>query len=81
MPWIWEIPPFGNLKKSEYDGLRPERINCIAISNNLANTIGMGSNANIRYTNYIVPYVDELKDMGAVEINILGYGKFIYLKK
>jgi hypothetical protein len=39
----------------------------------------MGTNANIRYTNYIVPHVDELKDMGAVEINLLRYGKFFYV--
>ena len=76
---IWEIPPFGEFKKSFYEGLRPERINCIAISSNLVNTIGMGTNSTTRYKNFIVPYSEFLKSMGAVEVNVPYYGKFIYL--
>lgn len=76
---IWEIPPFGNFSNSSYNGLRPERIDCVLVSNTLATDIGLGTNCQLRYENYIKPYVKKLQDMGARVYNIEGFGQAIIL--
>jgi hypothetical protein len=79
---VWEIPPFSSLNKSEYNGLRVERINCLLISKTLQHPSNKGgaTNYGIRYQNYIQPYVDELLRMGASSIEIPGYGIAVIFK-
>lgn len=72
---VWEIPPFGNLENSEYDGLRLDRVNCLFISHELANNSGYPTNYRIRFLDYIEPYLQELKKKGAEEFDIGDYGK------
>ena len=67
---VWEIPPFGKLGDTAYNGLTPDRIDCVFISNNMATNIGMASNHQIRYQNYIKPYVKQLQTMGAVTYDV-----------
>lgn len=71
---VFEIPPFGTYANSQYDGLRPERINCLFISN--AHVLGEGTPTNhrIRYKQYIKPYEDFLISQGAKKIDIDSYG-------
>lgn len=78
---LWEIPPFGSLGKSEYKGLRRDRIDCLFISNGLETGIGMGTNQKLRYLNYIKPYADYLLSQGAMVSNINGYGKVIFFEQ
>ena len=47
----WEIPPFGNLNNSNYNGLNTQRIDCVLISYQLENDIGAATNIQIRYQN------------------------------
>jgi hypothetical protein len=77
---IWEIPPFGNLNNSTYNGLNPSRIDCILISTPSENEVGFGTNAQIRYQNYLKPYVNQLKSIGAVTHTIPNFGKAIVLR-
>lgn len=78
---IWEIPPFGNYGDitTPYQGLRPDRINCLFISKNLKYGVGAGTNSAIRYRNYIKPYADYLLSVGAKREAIEGYGEVIIL--
>lgn len=78
---IWEIPPFGNLSDSKYNGLRPERIDCVLLSDTLATTIGAATNCQMRYDNYIKPYIEYLKNEGAVEYPIERFGKAVIFPK
>jgi hypothetical protein len=77
---IWEIPPFGRLGDSEYDGLRPDRIDCVLVSAHFATTIGHSTNVQIRYDNHVAPYVEQLKEMGAAVYDIERYGQAIILE-
>lgn len=77
---IMEIPPFGRLGDSEYDGLRPDRIDCVLVSERMATAIGAGSNVQIRYEGYIEPYVKELKEMGARVYSVDRFGEVIVLE-
>jgi len=74
---VWEIPPFGNLNDSEYKGLKPDRIDCLLISNNLATNTGAATNHQLRYENYINPYAEQLIKMGAKVYKLPYYGKVI----
>lgn len=76
---VWEIPPFGRLDNSDYNGLRPDRIDCVLVSSELATGIGEGTNFQIRYLNYIKPYAEQLQDMGAKAYEIPKFGKAIAL--
>lgn len=76
---IWEIPPFGDLTNSDYEGLTPERINCVLVSNALVESIGCASNSQIRYQNYILPYVQSLKSKGAQVYDLSGFGQVVIL--
>ena len=76
---IWEIPPFGEFGNSSYDGLRPERIDCLLISQALSTGTGCATNHQIRYQNYISPYAEYLKKKGAKVYNIKNFGKAIVL--
>ena len=78
---VWEIPPFGHLGDSAYDGLRPDRINCVLVSHELATGIGYASNYQIRYQNYVKPYVEQLQDMGATTYAIQEFGQAVILPK
>ncbi|OGW91028.1 MAG: hypothetical protein A3D28_01615 [Omnitrophica bacterium RIFCSPHIGHO2_02_FULL_63_14] len=78
---IWEIPPFGSLYDSVYDGLRPDRIDCVLVSHELATGVGMGTNYRIRYEHYIQPYVAQLQGMGAVTHDIRGFGQAVILPR
>jgi hypothetical protein len=77
---IWEIPPFGQLGESDYDGLRPERIDCVLVSDGLPAAIGFATNIQIRWDNYIEPYMEQLKRMDAEVYEVEGYGKAVILK-
>lgn len=78
---IWEIPPFGHLNNSEYDGLRPYRIDCVLVSMALSTEVGGGSNIKIRYENYVRPYVEQLQKMGAVTHEVPHFGQAVILEK
>lgn len=77
---IWEIPPFGKLGDVAYNGLTPDRIDCVFISTNLANNIGSATNYQIRYQNYIKPYVNQLQTLGAATYD-MPYGQAVVLRK
>ena len=76
---IWEIPPFGKLDDSNYMGLNKNRIDCLLISSNLANGIGAATNIQLRYKNYIKPYANYLKSIGAIDHEISSFGNAIIL--
>ncbi len=76
---VWEIPPFGHYGDSDYTGLRPDRIDCVLISNELATDIGPVTNYQIRYQNYIKPYSEKLLDMEAHEYDIKAFGRAVML--
>lgn len=78
---IWEIPPYGSLDESDYNGLNVDRIDCLFISNLLQSTEdqGSGTNFGIRYQNYIQPYEQELLRNGASTIEIPGFGRAVIL--
>ena len=78
---IWEIPPFGQLGASVYDGLRADRIDCVLVSDMLATEIGGGANWQIRYDSYIKPYVTQLQGMGAITYDIPRFGQAIILPR
>jgi hypothetical protein len=77
---IWEIPPFGRLGESEYDGLRPDRIDCVFLSNRLTTAVGAATNIQLRYDGYIEPYVKQLKELGAEVHDLDRFGQVIVLK-
>lgn len=77
---VWEIPPFGHLGDAVYNGLIPDRIDCVFISTNLATGIGAATNYQIRYKNYIKPYVNQLQTLGATTYE-LPYGQAVVLRK
>lgn len=76
---VWEIPPFGRLGDSAYHGLRPDRIDCVLVSEPLATEVGGGTNFQIRYVNYIRPYVQQLQGLGAVTYDLPRFGQVIIL--
>lgn len=76
---VWEIPPFGHLGESAYMGLNPDRINCVLVSRELSLYEGFATNYQIRYQNYIKPYVEELLSKGAASYDIPSYGKVVIL--
>ena len=76
---IWEIPPFGDYDGFDYNGLTPERINCLFISKNLKYGVGAGTNSQLRYEHYIKPYTDFLLSKGGVRYPVEGYGEAIVL--
>jgi hypothetical protein len=78
---IWEIPPFGFLGDPAYAGLNLDNINCILVSRDLEVAIGQGTIMRDRYQNFIVPYVQQLKEMGATAIPIDNYGMLYKLRK
>jgi len=75
----WEIPPFGQLNSSVYKGLNPSRIDCVLVSSDMATAVGSGTNLQIRYQNYIKPYLDQLHSLGALTYEIPNYGQAIIL--
>lgn len=79
---VWEIPPFGSLNGSnQYNGLRPERIDCLLISEDLSLNFGAATNYGIRYKNYIKPYLHELESKGARVYSIDKFGNLIILNR
>ena len=78
---IWEIPPFGRLGDEVYDGLNPDRIDCVLVSHELRTGIGCPTNYRIRYQNFVKPYVKKLQDIGAITYDIPGYGQAVVLPK
>ena len=78
---IFEIPPFGRLGDEVYDGLNPDRIDCVLVSHELATGIGRPTNYRIRYQNFVKPYVKQLQDIGAITYDIPGYGQAVVLPK
>lgn len=77
----WEIPPFGQLNNSPYKGLNPDRIDCILVNPWLTTSVGQGTNIQIRYQNYIKPYVNQLKSMGAVIYEVPYFGQAVVLQR
>lgn len=79
---VWEIPPFGRLGNPVYDGLRIDRIDCVLVSHELSTGVGCGTNYQIRYQNYIKPYVKQLEEMGARTYETPGFGRVsLFLSK
>lgn len=78
---VWEIPPFGKLGDSVYNGLNPNRIDCLLISRELVLYPGEGTNSKIRYENYILPYAQQLKSLGATVKDIPTFGTAIILPR
>lgn len=78
---VLEIPPFGHLGDSVYDGLRPDRIDCVLVSDRLATGVAYGANWQPRYLNYVKPYVGQLQHMGATTYEIQGIGQAIMLPR
>lgn len=76
---IWEIPPFGEFGDSTYYGLRPDRIDCLFVSHNLETDEGGATNSGVRYRNYIKPYIERLKILGASTYELPKYGKLYIL--
>ena len=77
----WEIPPFGSLHDSSYTGLNPDRIDCVLISSDLATGVGAGTNIQIRYQNFVKPYVDNLRSIGAITYDIDGFGQAVVFNR
>ncbi|MEI6152937.1 MAG: hypothetical protein WCQ90_02505 [Deltaproteobacteria bacterium] len=77
---ISEIPPFGQLGQSVYNGLNPDRIDCVIVDTNLTSREGCGTTIQSRYQNYIRPYVDQLTSYGAIRYDIPSYGYAIVLQ-
>ena len=78
---IWEIPPFGNLDDSVYDGLHLNRVDCLFISNSLSQgPTNPTTNQTVRYKNYIQPYELELLSVGASLHIVDGYGRAVIFK-
>jgi hypothetical protein len=75
----WEIPPFGKFGESVYSGLNPDRVDCVFISYDLANTVGAATNIQVRYENYIRPYVLQLQSLGAVTYSIPNFGQVVII--
>ena len=73
---LQEIPTIGHLEDSVYNGLNPNRIDCLLISKNLSTHSAFKS----KYANYINPYADILVSLGAIEYKIPNYGRAIILK-
>jgi len=77
---VWEIPPFGQLNQAHYNGLNPDRVNCVIVSQELVKSYGGGTNHQIRYDNYIEPYVNDLKRSGAKIVNLENFGYAVILE-
>lgn len=77
---IWEIPPFGDLNGPEYAGLIPERVDCLLISSELRRMLGEPMNAQTRYQNYIRPYRDKLRGLGAAKLDLGKFGEIVILR-
>ena len=75
---VQEIPTFGHLADSVYNGLNPNRIDCLLISKQLSSSEHRV--IKIQYENYIKPYADMLINMAAIEYKIPNYGSAIILK-
>jgi len=75
----WEIPPFGRLGESGYQGLTPSRVDCLLISEALATAIGGGTNIQLRYKSFVAPYADQLRQLGAITYDIPKYGRLLRL--
>jgi hypothetical protein len=75
----WEIPPFGRLHQSVYSGLNPSRVDCVIVSSGFREEVGLGTNLNIRFQNYIAPYLDELRLLGAKTHDIKNFGQVVIL--
>ena len=79
---VMEIPPFGNLDDSVYDGLNVNRVDCLFISNTLSQgPTGRATNQTIRYKNYILAYELELLSLGASLYKLDGFGTAVILQK
>ncbi len=63
---IFEIPPFGRLGDKAYNGLRPDRIDCLLMTpDEIEQETQSLTTTRSRYLNYVVPYIEYLKSKGA----------------
>lgn len=70
---VFEIPPFGRLADGGYDGLRPERVDCLVWSEAaVSRSAAQFTTLYHRYENYLAPYVAVLKGLGAAEYRFPG---------
>lgn len=76
---VWEIPPFGQLDNSVYSGLTTERVDCLLISNELKSGGGFANNQQVRYQDYIKPYVEKLRNLGAHTYELAKFGEMVTL--
>jgi hypothetical protein len=74
---VWEIPPFGRLGDPAYDGLRPDRVDCVLVSQQLSTGVGAGTNLQLRFEGYIRPYVDLVLASGANSFAVDGFGQIV----
>lgn len=77
---VWEIPPFGQFGASQYTGLNPARVDCLFISTNMEQSVGMGTNVRLRFDNYLKPYEAYLLARGGVSIAIPFYGRVVKIQ-
>jgi hypothetical protein len=63
---LYEIPPFGRYNEGDYDGLWPDRVDCVIV---VRKRLKRGGTSYItqwtRYENYLAPYIEVLRSMGA----------------
>lgn len=77
---IWEIPPFSSFGKNfDYQGLHPDRIDCVLLYARISMDTGGPTNQFVRYQNYIKPYAVWLQDKGAKVYDIKQYGQAVIL--
>lgn len=77
---VFEIPPFGEIGATPYRGLHPDRVDCLFISQSLAENPSFATDSFNRHKNYIEPYARELMALGAVRTPIPGYGHAVRLR-
>ena len=77
---VYEIPPFGNLINTNYNGLQIGRVDCVFISKSLEFGVGKGTSVQLRYKNYIKPFINVMLKNGALKHKIPNYGVAYILK-
>jgi hypothetical protein len=76
---VWELPPFGRFGQRADSGLRPEHIDCVLVSDELATGVGKATNYQLRYQSYLKPYTDYLVSLGADTHEVPGFGRAVIL--
>ena len=78
---VFEVPPFRQAGGGAYDGLRPDRVDCVFVSDTLMKNLGWGTNYGLRWRLWIEPYERVLLGMGAERRELPGYGHVVLLRQ